>query len=75
MKEKGAKKMNPDAVTVGDCIDMYEKKGLCLELLRGKVAGFRAETDQIKMILVGRAGKATNSEACEYLHRYKYQRP
>ena len=67
--------MNPDAVTVGDCIDMYEKKGLCLELRGGKVEGFWAETSQVKVISVGRTRKAVNSEVCEYLHRYKYQRP
>ncbi len=36
-------KINFDAVTIEDCLDMYKKKNKCVILNDGKVIGFREE--------------------------------
>lgn len=38
--------MNLEAVTIQDCIDMYEKKGLCAIINSGKVVGFEKEEQE-----------------------------
>lgn len=37
--------MNPEAVTIQDCIDMSEKRGKSAIINDGKVVGFESEED------------------------------
>jgi hypothetical protein len=38
--EKGEIYVNPDVITIQDCLDMYDKKGQAVLIAAGKVVGF-----------------------------------
>ena len=43
---EGGTRMNLEAVTLQDCMDLYRMKGYCTEISGGKVYGFRAEGEK-----------------------------
>ena len=49
--------MSWEAVTIQDCIDMYERKGLGTELGSGRVMGFTSERKRLRIALLRKREK------------------